>query len=158
MYECQHLQLCSALWPCVLSPDLSQSVCRRQFERQLRRVDLMSSPVLQHNTHALDGVADEEARVGGFAKSCAVQLYSSPISQAIPLVLITQPWLHLPFSTAGMNCGGIAVPTISFTNSRVSLFSDSPSPLAWSSSGDIGSMKPVTRPYWPCPPLCFLWR
>ena len=51
-----------------------------------------------------------------------------------------------PFSIAGRNSGGIALPISSFTNSKP------PSP----SVSVSGSMYPSILPYCPEPPLCFL--
>jgi len=48
-----------------------------------------------------------------------------------------------PFSQAAMNCVGIAPPTTWFSKTK--------------SSSATGSIQPATRPYWPEPPVCFLW-
>jgi len=48
-----------------------------------------------------------------------------------------------PFSTAGMNSLGTEPPTISSAKRN--------------GSSVHGSMKPATLPYWPEPPVCFLW-
>lgn len=50
------------------------------------------------------------------------------------------------FSTAGTNCLGIFVPMVLSSNSSLV-----------KSSGSRGSSTPITLPYWPAPPDCFLW-
>lgn len=55
-------------------------------------------------------------------------------------------WEKQTFSIAGMNCLGMFVPTVWSSNSSLVQCSES-----------RGSRTPMTFPYWPEPPVCFLW-
>ncbi|HEX2272973.1 MAG TPA: GTP-binding protein [Acidimicrobiales bacterium] len=63
-----------------------------------------------------------------------------PIEPPTPVLIVST----MPFSTAGMNCRGMAPPTIWSTNSN-------PAPRS------SGSTRRKATPNWPWPPVCFLY-
>lgn len=69
--------------------------------------------------------------------------------RALPTVQII-PLSHTslkPFSTAGMKGLGMLMPIMPSSNSTPAMLS----PVR-------GTSLPMIRPYWPDPPVCFLWR